>query len=821
MANLKRAVRMFSRLLFVCIALAAAAFELTVPVAFAQTATQQRVYGSGSVTTSTSAVLGYSKDNTTGALTVLSEAPFVGRLEGGLVAIDGLGKFLFVLNPVSDSISMYQIDGSTGALAEVPNSPFAAGATINPNVAPSSPVSLASEKSGSFLYVGYAKGDSTTTSALVPFAIDATNLRLVLTPQLSLDIASGAPIQMVTDPKGLRLYVGIGPAPYQSTPGAGTTVYSIDPTSGVLTQTGNAGGGSELGRAIAMDAQGRFFFDAWGQTEGFLDSGVISPVDGSSGATFTLALGVGIFPSVLLTESSGKFLYVQTQGGLLIYSIDGSSGALTLLSGPLTSLAFEKGTVVADPMGPYIYSFGRSGVDVFQVNPQTGNLAEIPGAPFATGASTTLGNVGLAISGTPTQNATGPAAQVFPSSANFGQNAVAQRSGTRILSLVNTGNQILAVNTISVTGTNAGDFAQSNTCTATLAPNASCSISVEFTPSQVGPEQAMLQVTDDAAGSPQSAVVTGTGIATTPSVSISPASLDFGTVIEGATVAAKTIQVMNSGTGALHVSAISVSGSNPGDFSQSNACVGISVPAQSSCTITVKFSAAAQGQRLASLMVTDDATNSPQSIAVTGNLAYAFQLAVAPSGSASANVAAGSPAQYALQLAPGPGFAGTVIVSCSGAPLGAVCSASSSTIPVSSASAVPFQVTVTTSGSAILLPPGFVNPGWRRWFALATALVTLIYLLLLMNVGRRELHRFARRVEIRLAGFAAIAGLMLFHLSGCGGRASTTIGTTGSTTGGTTQVPQIVTPAGTSAITVTASSGSLTPQTIQLTLTVH
>src|SRR5260370_6655850 len=59
----------------------------------------------------------------------------------------------------------------------------------------------------------------------------------------------------------------------------------------------------------------------------------------------------------------------------------------------------------------------------------------------------------------------------------------------------------------------------------------------------------------DVCSSDLSAVVTGTGIATTSSVSISPASLNFGTVIEGATVAPKTIQVMNSGTGALHVSA--------------------------------------------------------------------------------------------------------------------------------------------------------------------------------------------------------------------------------------------------------------------------
>jgi len=61
-------------------------------------------------------------------LTVLPGAPFADRLEGGLVAIDGLGKFLFVLNPDSNGIC---IDSSNGALTDVPNSPFAVGPTVN------------------------------------------------------------------------------------------------------------------------------------------------------------------------------------------------------------------------------------------------------------------------------------------------------------------------------------------------------------------------------------------------------------------------------------------------------------------------------------------------------------------------------------------------------------------------------------------------------------------------------------------------------------------------------------------------------------------
>src|SRR5258708_36680658 len=107
---------------------------------------------------------------------------------------------------------------------------------------------------------------------------------------------------MLSDPKGLRLYVGFG-AGNQPSPAAGTTVFAIDATTGALTQVGNAGGGSENGRAIGLDAQGRSFFDSWGLLQGFLDSGTISPVDGTNGAHQTINLRENYCASSVLPES--------------------------------------------------------------------------------------------------------------------------------------------------------------------------------------------------------------------------------------------------------------------------------------------------------------------------------------------------------------------------------------------------------------------------------------------------------------------------------------------------------------------------------------
>jgi hypothetical protein len=411
------------------------------------------------------------------------------------------------------------------------------------------------------------------------------------------------------------------------------------------------------------------------------------------------------------------------------------------------------------------------------------------------------------------QNVSGPAAQLFPTSADFGQTTIGKTSTTKIISLVNVGDQLLGLSGIAISGANAGDFAQSSTCGAALAANANCSISVLFTPSQAGLEQAALQVTDNAAGSPQSVVLTGTGIATTPGVTISPSLVDFGTIAEGATVAAQTIQFTNSGTAVLHVSGVALSGSNPSDFSQTSTCLTPAIAVQASCVVTVNFTPKAQGKRTASLVITDDAANSPHSVALSGTLASPFQLFVAPAGSASADIAAGQTAQYALQLAPGPGFTGNVIISCTGVPTAATCSANPNQLTVTNTNSIPFQLAVTTKASSSAPPAGIRFPPYE-WMLRTAAFLSLIMLLIcFMKTARRH----GMQPIFGFASVAIVAGLLLLPLGGCGGGSTSAAQPTP-----TPPTPSgISTPAGTTSITVTATSGTLTPQTIQLTLIVH
>jgi hypothetical protein len=97
-----------------------------------------------------------------------------------------------------------------------------------------------------------------------------------------------------------------------------------------------------------------------------------------------------------------------------------------------------------------------------------------------------------------------------PSSLNFGTIKVGQKS-TQSMTLSNTGTTALAIGTISITGTNPGDFVKTTTCPSSLAANASCTVTVTFTPGAKGSRSAFLNLSDNAPLGVLIAPLSGTG----------------------------------------------------------------------------------------------------------------------------------------------------------------------------------------------------------------------------------------------------------------------------------------------------------------------
>jgi hypothetical protein len=103
-----------------------------------------------------------------------------------------------------------------------------------------------------------------------------------------------------------------------------------------------------------------------------------------------------------------------------------------------------------------------------------------------------------------------PVVSLSTHSLTFIPRSVGSTSIAQTVMLTNLGNASL-LPSLSIGGTNAGDFAQTNNCPASLSPNASCTISITNTPTFVGPSSANLVIVSNAAGSPDTVGLSGTG----------------------------------------------------------------------------------------------------------------------------------------------------------------------------------------------------------------------------------------------------------------------------------------------------------------------
>jgi hypothetical protein len=232
----------------------------------------------------------------------------------------------------------------------------------------------------------------------------------------------------------------------------------------------------------------------------------------------------------------------------------------------------------------------------------------------------------IPLTGTATPAA--PLLNMSPTALVFPAQAVGSTSGSQVVTLVNQGSGALNISAFAITGSGASNFgivpAGNTPCpsSGTLASAASCTVTVNFAPLSSGTKNASLSFSDNAAGSPQMVSLTGTAVA--PAITLSASSLTFGAQPAGTASTPQNVTLSNPGTTALGISGIVVTGVDPTDFIETNNCPQ-SLGASTSCLITVKFDPAASGptNRAASVSVSDNAPQSPQTIALTGSVTVA------------------------------------------------------------------------------------------------------------------------------------------------------------------------------------------------------
>jgi hypothetical protein len=188
---------------------------------------------------------------------------------------------------------------------------------------------------------------------------------------------------------------------------------------------------------------------------------------------------------------------------------------------------------------------------------------------------------------------------------------------------------------------------------------------------------------------------------TPPTATVAPAKLAFAAEAIGKVSAAKKVTLTNSSTNGatLNAPTLFFTGANPTDFAISaNSCTANLAPG-GKCTISITFSPTGIGARAATLNVMDNATSSPQTVAVTGT-GPDFTIAISPT---SATVAQGQALTATVTVTPVNGFNQTVAVTCA-APHASTCSAA----PVTLDGVDPATTTLTISTST-KTPKGTYN----------------------------------------------------------------------------------------------------------------
>lgn len=295
------------------------------------------------------------------------------------VVCANVGRFGYVVDDVSDNISAFSIDATSGAPAAVPGSPFAAGMA---------PQAIAVDPRGKFVYV--ANSGSTDVSA---YMIDATTG--ALTPVVGAPIRTALfPISIATDLGGQLLYVVNSGENSTGTQG-GVDVYSIDATTGALTyapaypsgQTASCSSGPppkepipNLAGSMSVDPSGRALY--------------VDTLSQSDGGLFIMSVGLGATNSSIsctpgggwVIDPSGSYLY-----GSSVFAIDTATGALKAQAGSADLTAacripqsFDP-TLTFDPSGKFAYAACSGNVQALYYSPANGALTPVLSAQLMLG----------------------------------------------------------------------------------------------------------------------------------------------------------------------------------------------------------------------------------------------------------------------------------------------------------------------------------------------------------------------------------------------------------------------------------------------------
>jgi len=201
-----------------------------------------------------------------------------------------------------------------------------------------------------------------------------------------------------------------------------------------------------------------------------------------------------------------------------------------------------------------------------------------------------------------------------PTSVAFGAQPVGTAQ-TRIVTFNNQTAMTVTMGTVTLAAPSGGFSLAGDACSnQTISGGSACNVTVRFQPSAAQSYSGTLSFNDNGIGSPQQAPLTGSGITTGgPALALNPSSVTFDNTPMGTTYNAyKAVQITNSGSSALTISSLTLTGGNSGDFGITEyRCQGATLAPNDYCTTYLSFHPGTVGGRSATLNIYSNANADP------------------------------------------------------------------------------------------------------------------------------------------------------------------------------------------------------------------
>lgn len=400
------------------------------------------------------------------------------------------------------------------------------------------------------------------------------------------------------------------------------------------------GGTCAVGTPVAAGASCTVTVQALASAAGTLSASVNLQSNAANGAAAFSLAATGALPSPALSATPASLSFgAQTVGASAVTQniVLSNSGNVAVT---LTSEKISGGAGI---------SIGSGNTCGTTLAVQASCTIPVTFAPTATGSvnavlavSSSAPALNVNISGTGTTATVAQPVLSDTQAITFADTQVGSVSAAHVTTVTNPGTVALTLATLSLSGSQAGDFALAGSCAAktVLSPSASCTIETRFQPGAAGARQATLMLTTDS-GAQIALALTGNGVAIpppTPVLTLSSQSFDFGSQTIGATPATQSFTLSNGSGATVDIGSVVFTG--PFSIAAGGSCATapFTLAPGASCTLTIQYQPTAAGNSTGSVVFNGD-SGASWTIALSGEAAAAATTPTGGSGSTGGNAA--------------------------------------------------------------------------------------------------------------------------------------------------------------------------------------